>query len=497
MGSSLQPPPSSQRHTRKSQRVPFERRVVRFSMLLVAPGLLASGILIWLQSWSLESKLMLFGVELLACWLIGAGLLDHIIRPLQTLSNVVGALREEDYSFRARLAIPEDALGELSLEVNMLADLLAQHRTGAVEATALLQRVVAGVDIPIFAFDPGTKLRLVNPAGERLLQQTSAQLLGRTASELGLQSSLSSEDQTLVPIDFNRAGRWFVRRSSFRQRGVPHTLVVLSDVSRALREEERLAWQRLIRVMGHELNNSLAPIISIAGSLNTRLSSASLDVDQKQDFERGLGIIEARAASLNRFLQAYRRLAQMPPPNLQQCLISTLVKRVAALETRVRITVIPGPDIALMVDPDQIEQMLINLLRNAAEAVLAPSGQAAAGNALSGNVSSDNGEGLNGSSSPPNRVIGVDTEPHVVLTWKLNDRDVILTIEDNGPGLMNPSNVFVPFYTTKPGGSGIGLLLSRQISESHGGSIELTNRSGQPGCTVKVTLRQALNQDAN
>ena len=475
MGSSPPPNPPSKRPKRKSQRVPFERRVARFSMLLVAPGLFVSGILIWLQPWTLESKLVLLGVEMLACWLIGIILLDHIIRPLQTLSNVVGALREEDYSFRARLAIPEDALGELSLEVNMLADLLAQHRTGAVEATALLQRVVEGVDLPIFAFDPQTRLRLVNPAGEKLLQQTSAQLLGKTAAELGLQSSLSSEDQTLVPIDFNRAGRWFVRRSSFRQRGVPHTLVVLSDVSRALREEERLAWQRLIRVMGHELNNSLAPIISIAGSLNTRLATASLDNEQKQDFERGLSIIEARAASLNRFLQAYRRLAQMPPPVLQQCSISTLVKRVAALETRVRITVIPGPDTLLMVDPDQIEQMLINLLRNAAEAVLGPSGQ---------------GENTNGSSAELNRLANTVGEPQVVLAWKLIDEAVVLTIEDNGPGLMNPSNVFVPFYTTKPGGSGIGLVLSRQISESHGGYIELTNRAGQPGCTVKVTLPQ-------
>ena len=479
MGSSPPPNPSSKRPQRKSQRLPFERRVARFSMLLVAPGLFVSGILIWLQPWALESKLVLLGVEMLACWLIGAVLLDHIIRPLQTLSNVVGALREEDYSFRARLAIPEDALGELSLEVNMLADLLAQHRTGAVEATALLQRVVEGVDIPIFAFDPETRLRLVNPAGETLLQQTSAQLLGKTAAELGLQSSLSSEDQTLVPIDFNRAGRWFVRRSSFRQRGVPHTLVVLSDVSRALREEERLAWQRLIRVMGHELNNSLAPIISIAGSLGTRLATASLDEEQKQDFERGLGIIEARAASLNRFLQAYRRLAQMPPPVLQECSISTLVKRVAALETRVRITVIPGPETLLMIDPDQIEQMLINLLRNAAEAVLAPP--------LHG--PSANGEGPNGSSAESSQLSSADAEPKVVLTWKLINKDLVLTIEDNGPGLMNPSNVFVPFYTTKAGGSGIGLVLSRQISESHGGSIELTNRTGQLGCTVKVTLR--------
>jgi len=469
MGFSSNAGDSRKHQRRKAKRAPFERRVTRFSMLLVAPGFLVSAILVWLQPWSAESKLLLLGAELLACLLIGIALHDHIIRPLQTLSNVVGALREEDYSFRARLAIANDALGELSLEVNMLADLLAQHRTRVVETTALLQRVVEAVDIPIFAFDAENKLVLLNPAGEKLLQQRSGQLLGRTASELGLLSSLSSENQTLVPTVFNGGGRWFVRRSSFRQRGVPHTLVVLSDVSRALREEERTAWQRLIRVMGHELNNSLAPIISIAGSLNARLSATNLEVAQMEDFERGLSIIEARAASLNRFLQAYRQLAQMPPPVLKQCSLSTLAMRVAALETRVKITVIPGPDITLMADADQIEQMLINLLRNAAEAALGPS------------VSGENSNGLNGSTTS-------DSDPQVVFTWRRTNKDVVLSIEDNGPGLMNPANTFVPFYTTKPGGSGIGLVLSRQISESHRGSLELANRRGQRGCVVEVTL---------
>jgi nitrogen fixation/metabolism regulation signal transduction histidine kinase len=249
---------------------------------------------------------------------------------------------------------------------------------------------------------------------------------------------------------------------------VPHTLVVLSDVSRALREEERRAWQRLIRVMGHELNNSLAPIKSIAGSLNARLSAMNLDAEQRQDFERGLGIIETRAASLNRFLQAYRQLSQMPPPLLQQCSISTLVKRVAALETRVHVTVVPGPDIAVMADPDQLEQMLINLLRNAAEAVL---------------ESPAAGPNANGSND-----IAGETAPPVVFTWRATQKDVILTIEDYGPGVSNPGNAFVPFYTTKPGGSGIGLVLSRQISEAHGGSLELANRVGQGGCAVTVSL---------
>ena len=465
---------SSPRQTEKPKpkqrrRAPFERRIIRSSLCLAIPGLITSGILIWLQDWDIESKLALFFTELLLCGLVVGVLHEQIIRPLQTLANVVGALREEDYSFRARMAIPEDALGELSLEVNMLADLLAGHRIGAIEATALLQRVVEEVDIPLFAFDPDEALRLVNSAGERLFRQASPRLLGRTANELGLKPCLSAENASIIPLHLASEGRWFLRRSSFRQHGVPHTLVVLSDVSRALKEEERRAWQRLIRVMGHELNNSLAPIKSIAGSLHGRLPRMPLAAPEREDFERGLSIIEARAASLNRFLQAYRHLAQMPSPVLEKSTLSPLVARVAGLETRVCVTVVPGPEVTVMADPDQIEQMLINLVRNAAEAVL--EGKSAAADANQAVAGAGNG-----------------SHSSVVITWKLLENSVDLTVEDSGPGLLNPSNLFVPFYTTKPSGSGIGLVLSRQIAEMHGGSLELANRGEPRGCRARVTL---------
>jgi nitrogen fixation/metabolism regulation signal transduction histidine kinase len=469
MGSSPNVTGSGIRKKRKS-RAPFERRVTRFSVLLVTPGLLISGILIWMQPWSAQSKSILIGAELVACLLIGAALHDHIIRPLQTLANVVGALRDEDYSFRARLAIPNDALGELSLEVNALADLLAKHRTGAIEAAALLQRVVEEVDLPIFALDPNNRLRLVNSAGEKLLNRPQPQLIGKSAADLNLEKCLSCENESLVDLHFGTDARWFVRRSSFRQQGIPHTLVILSDVSRALREEERRAWQRLIRVLGHELNNSLAPIKSIAGSLNARLSGSGIREDEQQDFERGLSIIESRAASLNRFLQGYRQLAQMPPPALQRCSISAIATRVTALETRVPIALMPGPDVDFLADPDQLEQMFINLLKNAAEAVL----QIESG-----------GSNSNGSKHSAGA-------KEVQLSWKTDGDELIVFIEDNGPGLMNPGNAFVPFYTTKPSGSGIGLVLARQIAEAHGGSLDLENRIDSRGCLVRITLPAKL-----
>ena len=462
--------PGARKSPKKRVRLLYERRINLYAFLVALPALLASGVFIWLQPWTLQSKLSLIFVELFVWWLLAMALQEQTTRPLQTLANVISALREEDYSFRARGAATDDALGELSIEVNALADLLADQRIRAIEAAALLRRVMEEIEVPLFTFDPDQILRLVNSAGERLLQQPAVRLLGRTAREIGLAACMQAESETVVPLHFQDPNaRWLVRRSSFRQKGVPHTLIVLSDVSRALREEERGAWQRLIRVLGHELNNSLAPIKSIAGTLRAQISNTALETGRRGDFERGLSIIEARADSLNRFLQAYRQLNQMPPPILRRIPVVPLVQRVAALEARLPVQVLPGPAVDLMVDPDLVEQMLINLVRNAAEAALEPQHPVPADSAAE-------------AASLAAR------EPLVIVRWELAERDLVLTIEDNGPGLGNPANVFVPFYTTKPAGSGIGLVLSRQIAEAHGGSIELLNRTDQKGCQARVVL---------
>src|ERR1700751_4483985 len=366
MGSSPISPKTNR--PRKRARLLYENRISLYSFFVALPGLLVSTVLTWMQPWTIGSRISLTDAELFVWWLLALALQEQTTRPLQTLANVIGSLREEDYSFRARNATAEDALGELSLEVNALADMLSSEKVRTIEATALLQRVVDEIDAPLFAFDPGTLLRLVNPAGEHLLRQNRIRMMGRKAAELGLQECLSATNETVVELNVGESqARWLLRRSSFRQAGVPHTLVVLSDVSRALREEERRAWQRLIRVLGHELSNSLAPIKSIAGSLNARLDDTGLESAQRQDFSRGLGVIETRAASLNRFLQAYRQLAQMPSPVLRECSIADLIRRAASLETRAEIAVAPGSDVKLMADGDQLEQMLINLLHNAAD----------------------------------------------------------------------------------------------------------------------------------
>lgn len=446
----------------RRHRLLYERRIAIFAVLAALPGVVIATTLIWFQAWSRDAKIALTLLEFFLWFIFTLTLLEQIVRPLQTLSNVVSALREEDYSFRAREANPNDSLGELSLEINTLADILTEQRIQTIEATALLRRVVDEIDVPIFTFDPEHSLRLVNAAGERLLQQSSARLLGRTSAELGLDVCFDARNASLVELPYSTPNaRWMVRRRSFRQNGVPHTLIVLSDVSRALREEERSAWQRLIRVLGHELNNSLAPIMSIAGSLATRLPQLNLPDETKSDFQRGLDIIESRTAALHRFLQAYRRLATMPSPKLQSVELKPLAERVTVLETRLPVRIESGPDVVLMIDPDLIEQMLINLIRNAVDSALEQAHSAASG-----------------SSAPP----------EVVLRWQQDDASIALIVEDNGIGLLNPSNAFVPFYTTKQGGSGIGLVLSQQIAEAHGGSIELANRKDTRGCVVTVQL---------
>ncbi|MBA3554271.1 MAG: PAS domain-containing sensor histidine kinase, partial [Gemmatimonadales bacterium] len=380
---------------------------------------------------------------------------ERVVRPLQTISNLLAALREGDYSIRARGANAEDALGLALLEVNALSETLRSQRLRAFEATALLRRVMEEIDVAVFAFDGERRLRLVNRGGERLLAQPTERLLGRPADALGLVQCLSGESPRSVDAAFpGAAGRWEIRCSTFRQDGLPHQLLVLSDLSRVLRAEERSAWQRLVRVLGHEINNSLAPIKSIAGSLRSLAGRSSRPADWEHDLRSGLQVIEGRSESLGRFMTAYARLARLPPPRLRPLEVGEWVRRVAALETRIPVRVAPGPGIRVTADGDQLDQLLINLVRNAADAAL-------------------------------------ETGGGVEVSWRMAGGMIEVVVDDEGPGLPDPGNLFVPFFTTKANGSGIGLPLSRQIAEAHGGSLLLEPRMGARGARARLRLPAA------
>jgi two-component system, NtrC family, nitrogen regulation sensor histidine kinase NtrY len=445
--------------TRSGRRLRFEWRLRLWFYL--------AGLLVVLLCWLLLRKYSadvsmqcVVMVILIAGWaFLVSVLMEQIIRPLQTLTNVVAALREDDYSFRARGGQRNDVLGDLALEVNRLAGMLQGQRMGALEAMELAERVMGSMQSPVLAFDPGGKLVLLNAASERAFELQSKMVLGHTGEDLKLAGLLGVGDDEVISLGSGqKAARWMVKRTSFRLRGVPHTLVVLSDVSAALREEERLAWERLIRVLGHEINNSLTPIKSIAESLRGRIAELKDQIGESSDFERGLAVIENRSESLNRFLQAYRQLMGLPAPKLASVAVRGLVERVAQLERRVAVKVMDGEDVVLQVDADHIEQALINLVRNGADAALSPDAAA-------------------------------DGVPQVEITWRIVGPEVVIGVLDNGPGLSNASNLFVPFYTTKPGGTGIGLVLAQQIAQAHRGSVQLTNRlDGQVGCRAELRL---------
>jgi nitrogen fixation/metabolism regulation signal transduction histidine kinase len=430
----------------------YDRRILLLTVAAGSPGIVAALLLLWADDYSTQT-IVTAGLVLLILWSLAASSIRHrIVFPLQTMANLLEALRENDFSFRARGASRNDPLGETLFEINALADTLRDERLGSLEASALLRTVMSEIDVAVFAFDDQHKLRLVNRAGERLLGRPVEQLLWRTAEDIRLAACLEGTAPRVLNIAFpGGSGQWQVRRGTFRQGGLPHTLVVLSDVNVPLRHQEREAWHRLIRVLGHELNNSLAPIKSIAGSLESIVSQDPMPEDWRDDMRRGLGIISSRTDALSRFTTAYTALARLPRPNMREVDLSALVERVARLEMRKPIQVQPGEPVSVQADPDQLEQLLINLMRNAVDAAL-------------------------------------ETGGGVRVGWHQNSHRVSVYIEDDGPGLANPSNLFVPFFTTKPQGSGIGLVLGRQIAEAHGGTLTLEPRPGAKGARATVTL---------
>lgn len=429
-----------------------ERRVLLLAILAGVPAVVVALWLLWSAPYAPALRVGL-ALLVVGAW---AGLAwsvrRRVARSLRTLANMLAAIRQGDFSVRGRGASADDSFGLALLEVNELSETLQQQRLGALEATALLRRVMAEIEVAVFAFDGAQRLRLVNRHGEQILRQPAERLRGRSADELGLARCLDGEPVRTLELAFpGRAGRWLLRRSTFRQGGLPHQLLVLSDVSRALREEEQQAWQRLVRVLSHEINNSLAPISSIADSLGSLLGRNERTEEWEADLRSGLGVIASRSEGLRRTMASYARLARLPPPKRGPLEVERWIRRVAAIETRLPVQVTAGPPVEIRADGDQLDQLLINLIQNAVDAAL-------------------------------------ETGGHVSVGWARSEASLQVWVEDDGPGIGDSSNLFVPFFTTKPHGSGIGLALSRQIAAGHGGELRLVSREPGPGSRAELRL---------
>ncbi len=458
---------------RKKNRLTHDQHVLLGVFLGGAPAVLVAMYHLWLAGDQQPKVQWTLSLLILGFWIgFALSVQNRVVRALQTMANLLSALREGDFSIRARGANRENPMGDVMTEINFLGSILRAQRLGAMEATALLRTVMEEIDVAIFAFDGDGILRLVNRSGQELLASPAEKILGRSAQEIGLGECIQGPatgvlQHTIFP---GGTGRWGMRRTQFREGGLPHELVVVADLSEALREEELKAWQRLVRVLGHELNNSLAPIKSIAGSLGSMLKRERRADDWEDDLRSGLEIIGNRAEGLSRFMQAYSRLAKLPKPVKSPCEVRPLVHQVAKLELRLTVQVVDGPAVTLPCDGAQVEQVLINLLKNAVEATLetvTPDEDDAAGNA-----------------PPP----APPPPGSVSITWTHNGRFVEFRITDSGHGISKATNLFVPFYTTKPTGSGIGLVLCRQIAENHDGELYLENRDAAEGCVAVLRL---------
>ena len=432
--------------------LPFQARIIVLTLAGGAPTLLVA-ILLLGEAPIAASVYRLAIVVLVGAW-IGFAVAVHksTVEPLRSIANLLEALRGGDYAIRGRHGRKGDALGDIVLEANRLGATLRSQRFAAMEASALLNKVLAEIDVAVFAFDGDGRIRLANRAAGALLRRHPDSLLGLSAEEIGFHGLLegppvSSESHTFP----GRAGRWQVMREVFHEAGVPFRLLVITDLSQALRDEERRAWRRLIRVIWHELNNSLAPIKSVIETSRDALAAGPPDPAEREELAHNLALVAERAESLRRFLSRYSELARMPEPTIAPADAAAILRQVAAVHPAGRVQFAAAKGLALRADADQVQQALINLVKNAVEAT--PEGGAP-----------------------------------VALRAVRGKDSVVFEVEDSGPGVANPDNLFVPFFTTKPGGSGIGLVLARQVAEAHGGTLTLKNREDAAGCLARLVI---------
>jgi len=427
----------------------FEKRVSNIVLWAILPSYFIAVCLLWYidTSFYLQSLVTIFLSALIgfSFYRFHYEIKDQFI----SLANLIEALNVGDFSLRGKAEEGQFGHSDLIRQINKLADSLTAARYDFKESQLLLAKVIKQIKVAIIACDDNDKITMVNPETERLFSLSESKISHKTLAELKLSQLDSLKSNSIENLTIgSRTARWHIFKDGFREQGKQHTLYIFSDLDLLLSQQEQKAWKDLVRVLSHEINNSLAPIISLASTLDKLTNNSEIEDVDKEDIQSGLKIIQDRATSLKHFIQGYRVLTHMPAPQLQSVDIIPAIKQLVAL-LKYPIDLVIPEQLVLDVDIAQLEQCLINLLKNADEA--------------------------GGESSA------------IELIIKTRAQQLHIYILDKGPGIQNLDNVFVPLFTTKEKGTGIGLSLCKQIIQGHNGQLQLANRASG-GCQVEIIL---------
>lgn len=434
-----------------SRRMSFERKLVLTLLGLTVPAVLL--LLVALIYYSASIYLVaLLGLGFSLGIAVGVASIYHKITwQYRTLSNLLEAISAEDFSLRGRRANTGGALAELMAQINALADTLFEQRLKSEETQLLLRKLINQIDVAIIAVDDDGEIHFANPEAGELLRQDAETLAGQSLQAVGAEQLLDSAPDTALSLELpSGTGVYRVQRDSFRESGINYQLIFISDVRHLLRQQERAVWKNLIRVLSHEINNSLTPIRSIAQTLSRSTGTLDLPETAATNLQQGFDIIGERSGRLQQFISAYRELSHLPDPRVETVATVGFFQRICSLFPEHQIVLKMECNESARFDPAQMEQVLINLLKNAVEAG--------------------------------------DKNSEVELEVLSSRGELKIAVRDRGCGISSTDNLFTPFFSTKEGGSGIGLVLSRQIIEAHGGELSLHNRSDGLGAVAQIVL---------
>ncbi|WP_144392852.1 sensor histidine kinase [Pleionea sediminis] len=379
-------------------------------------------------------------------------LYEKIQNQFLTLSNILEAITKNDYTMRSRYYNEGDALGQLVKQINQLSDTLSKQKTQAAESQQLVKTIVQQIHVAIIALDEHKKITLANPEAQRLFGRYDHQIIGHTLDSLNINLLENIGREAVKEFQFpGRSGHFQIIKDQYFDEGKRHDIYFLTDIKVLLRKQERESWQKLVRVLSHEINNSLAPISSFAGTIRSIAKTQSLEQTFAEQLNESLSIIAERANGLKNFIDTYRQLTNTPSPNKQPLNFNKIVHQIASLFDDSHFETQLDVQDEIVADATLLEQVLINLIKNAKEAQN-------------------------------------DSDKAITIKSHRMNNSFLIEVMDKGSGIQNSDNLFTPFYTTKKSGSGIGLALCRQIIDAHDGFISITNRKDTQGCTVSIEL---------